>query len=81
MVVSSSSSRYVARNFWVDVKNGNSYQVQVEVPTPQMNSPGQLEMVSLAEVNPELNLMIRDVARRPGQPCRVKSTEPAVNAT
>ena len=63
VVVSSSSSRYVARNFWVDAKNGNSYQVQVEVPTPQMNSPGQLETVSLAEVNPELNLMIRDVAR------------------
>ncbi len=62
-VVSSSSSRYVARNFWVDAKNGNSYQVQVEVPTPQMNSPGQLETVSLAEVNPGLNLMIRDVAR------------------
>jgi multidrug efflux pump subunit AcrB len=40
VVVSSSSSRYVARNFWVDAKNGNSYQVQVEVPTPQMNSPG-----------------------------------------
>ncbi len=63
VVVSSSSSRYVARNFWVDAKNGNSYQVQVEVPTPQMNSPAQLETVSLAEVNPELNLMIRDVAR------------------
>ena len=44
-------------------KNGISYQVQVEVPTPQMNSPAQLETVSLAEVNPELNLMIRDVAR------------------
>ncbi len=63
VVVSSSSSRYVARNFWVDTKNGNSYQVQVEVPTAQMNSPGQLETVSLAEVNPELNLMIRDMAR------------------
>jgi multidrug efflux pump subunit AcrB len=63
VVVSSSSSRYVARNFWVDAKNGNSYQVQVEVPTSQMNSPGQLETVSLAEVNPGLNLMIRDVAR------------------
>jgi multidrug efflux pump subunit AcrB len=62
-VVSSSSSRYVSRNFWVDTKNGNDYQVQVEVPTPQMNSPAQLETVSLAEVNPGLNLMIRDVAR------------------
>jgi multidrug efflux pump subunit AcrB len=63
VVVSSSSSRYVARNFWVDAKNGNSYQVQVEVPTPQMNSSAQLETVSLAEVSPALNLMIRDMAR------------------
>ena len=63
VVVASSSSRYVARNFWVDPKNGISYQVQVEVPTPRMNSPAQLETVSLAEVNPDLNLMIRDVAR------------------
>jgi multidrug efflux pump subunit AcrB len=63
VVVTSSSSRYVARNFWVDPKNGTSYQVQVEVPTPRMDSPAQLETVSLAEVNPALNLMIRDVAR------------------
>jgi len=63
VVVTSSSSRYVARNFWVDAKNGFSYQVQVEVPTPQMNSSVQLETISLAKVNPDLNLMIRDVAR------------------
>jgi multidrug efflux pump subunit AcrB len=63
VVVTSSSSRYVARNFWVDTKNGNSYQVQVEVPTPQMNSPVQLETVSLAQVNPDLNLLLRDVAK------------------
>jgi multidrug efflux pump subunit AcrB len=63
VVVVSSSSRYVARNFWVDPKNGTSYQVQIQVPTQQMNSSAQLETVSLAEVNPDLNLMIRDVAR------------------
>jgi multidrug efflux pump subunit AcrB len=62
-LVSSNSSRYISRNFWVDTKNGNSYQVQVEIPTAQMNAPAQLETVSLAEVNPALNLMIRDVAR------------------
>jgi multidrug efflux pump subunit AcrB len=63
VLVSSNSSRYVTRIFWVDVKNGNSYQVQVEIPTPQMNAPAQLETVSLAKVDPALNLMIRDVAR------------------
>src|SRR4029077_1166129 len=56
VVVRSSSSRYVARNFWTDPKNGVSYQVQVEVPTSQMNSPEQLETISLRMVNPELNL-------------------------
>jgi multidrug efflux pump subunit AcrB len=63
VVVSSSSSRYVARNFWTDPENGISYQVQVEVPTPRMDSPAQLETVSLAMVDPGLNLMVRDVAR------------------
>jgi multidrug efflux pump subunit AcrB len=63
VVVTSSSSRYIARNFWVDPKNGVSYQVQVEVPRQQMNSPAQLETVSLQMVDPDLNLMVRDVAR------------------
>jgi multidrug efflux pump subunit AcrB len=63
VVVSSSSSRYVARNYWIDTKSGVSYQVQVEVATPEMNSPAQLETVSLRMVNPDLNLMVRDVAR------------------
>lgn len=62
VVVSSSSSRYVARNFWTDPKNGVSYQVQVEIPQQQMNSPAQLETISLAKVNADLNLMIRDGA-------------------
>ncbi len=63
VVVTSSSSRYIVRNFWVDRKSGQSYQVQVEVPTPQMNAPAQLETVALSEVSPDLNMMIRDVAR------------------
>ena len=33
------------------------------VPTPRMNSPAQLETVPLRMVNPNLNLMIRDVAK------------------
>ena len=81
VVVSSSSSRYVSRNFWVDVKNGNSYQVQVEVPTPQMNSPVQLETVPLSEVDPSLNLLIRDVARVGQGTMPGRSTAPAASAT
>jgi multidrug efflux pump subunit AcrB len=63
VVVVSSSSRYIVRNFWLDTKGGVSYQVQVEVPTPRMDSPAQLETVPLSMVNPDLNLLIRDVAK------------------
>ena len=63
VVVAASSSRYIARNYWLDPKTGIDYQVQVQVPAPRMNSPAQVETVSLRMVNPDLNLMIRDVAR------------------
>jgi multidrug efflux pump subunit AcrB len=63
VVVTTSSSRYVARNYWRDPKTGIDYQVEVLVPTPRMNSPQQVETVPLRMVNPDLNLMIRDVAR------------------
>ena len=63
VVVTTSSSRYVARNYWRDPKTGIDYQVEVLVPTPRMNSPEQVETVPLAIVDPELNLMVRDVAK------------------
>jgi multidrug efflux pump subunit AcrB len=63
VVVASSSSRYIARNYWLDPESGIDYQVQVEVPTQRMNSPQQVKTVPLRMVDPDLNLMIRDVAR------------------
>jgi multidrug efflux pump subunit AcrB len=63
VVVATSSSRYVARNYWADPKTGIDYQVEVLVPAPRMNSPEQVETVPLGMVNPDLNLMIRDVAK------------------
>jgi multidrug efflux pump subunit AcrB len=33
------------------------------VPTPRMNSPGQAETLPLRMVNPDLNLLVRDVAK------------------
>jgi multidrug efflux pump subunit AcrB len=63
VVVATSSSRYVARNFWRDPKSGIDYQVEVMVPTPRMNSPEQVETLPLRMVSPDLNLMIRDVAK------------------
>ena len=38
ILVSTSSSRYVARNYWRDPKSGIDYQVEVMVPTRRMNS-------------------------------------------
>jgi multidrug efflux pump subunit AcrB len=63
VVVTTSSSRYVARNYWRDPNTGIDYQVEVMVPQPRMNAPGQLETVPLQMVDPNLNLMIRDVAK------------------
>jgi multidrug efflux pump subunit AcrB len=63
VVVTTSSSRYVARNYWRDPNTGIDYQVEVLVPTPQMNSLQQVETIPLRMVNPDLNLLIRDVAK------------------
>ena len=63
VVVTTSSSRYIARNYWADPKTGIDYQVEVLVPAPRMNSPGQVETVPLRMVDPNLNLLVRDVAK------------------
>ncbi len=62
ILVTTSSSRMLARNFWQDPKTGVSYQVQVQVPTERMNSSTQVETVPLSRVTPGRNLMVRDVA-------------------
>ena len=38
VLVTTSSSRMVARNYWQDPKSGVSYQVQVQVPVQRMDS-------------------------------------------
>ena len=63
VLVTTSSSRMVARNYWQDPKSGVSYQVQVQVPVQRMDSAMQIETVPLERLAPGLNLMLRDVAR------------------
>ncbi len=63
VLVATSSSRMVARNYWQDPHSGVSYQVQIEVPTLRMNSPAEAETIPLEEVDPGVNLMVRDVAQ------------------
>ncbi len=62
LLVGTSSSRYVVRNYWRDPKSGVNYQVQVQVPTQRMDRPQQVETLPIEKVSSESNLMIRDVA-------------------
>ncbi|MBM4072257.1 MAG: efflux RND transporter permease subunit [Planctomycetes bacterium] len=62
LVVATSSSRLVARNYWQDPRSGVSYQVQVQVPVQRMTKTTQVETLSLEQSGPQSNLMIRDVA-------------------
>ena len=62
VLVTTSSSRMVARNFWQDPRSGVSYQVQVQVPTQRMDSTTKVETIPLEPITPSVNLMLRDVA-------------------
>jgi multidrug efflux pump subunit AcrB len=63
VLVSTSSSRMVARNFWQDPRSGVSYQVQVQVPVQRMDSPDQVKTIPLEPGGAGTNLMVRDVAQ------------------
>jgi multidrug efflux pump subunit AcrB len=62
LLVGTSSSRYVIRNYWRDPKSGVDYQVQIQVPTQRMNRPQQVENLPISKVNSDSNLLVRDVA-------------------
>lgn len=62
ILVSTSSSRYTARNYWRDPKTGIDYQVEVLVPTRRMNSPRQVETIPVRQVVSGPNVLVRDVA-------------------
>jgi multidrug efflux pump subunit AcrB len=63
VLVATNSSRYAARNYWRDMKSGVDYQVEVLVPTRRMDSAQQVETLPIREVNANLKLLVRDVAR------------------
>jgi multidrug efflux pump subunit AcrB len=63
VLVATSSSRMVARNYWQDPKSGVSYQVQVQVPSQRMEAPFEVGTVPLLQGDNGTNLMVRDVAR------------------
>jgi multidrug efflux pump subunit AcrB len=63
VLVATSSSRMLDRNYWIDTKLGASYQVQVQTPIQRMTSEDQIRTIPVELVTPDLNLMVRDVAR------------------
>jgi multidrug efflux pump subunit AcrB len=78
LIAATYSSRYTTRIYWRDDISGNSYQVQVQVPPPQMTSATDVELVPLtagtnrqtaaakaadSPSNPTPPLLLRDVAR------------------
>jgi multidrug efflux pump subunit AcrB len=78
VIVATSSSRFIALNYWQDPRTGFDYQVEVLVPTARMTSAAEVETLPLAPVSDVTNLMVRDVAdvrpgRMPGQIDRASS--------
>ena len=63
LLVGTSSSRYVTKNYWRDPHSGVDYQVQVQVAGPRMNRPEHVETLPLEQATPDANLLIRDVAK------------------
>jgi multidrug efflux pump subunit AcrB len=49
LVAATSSSRFTAKNLWLDSKKGFAYQVQVQIPEYQMQSIADLKNVPLVQ--------------------------------
>jgi multidrug efflux pump subunit AcrB len=62
LVAATSSSRYVVPNYWADLDSGNGYQVQVQIPTPRMDSAEQVGLVPVKQTSSG-QLLLRDVAK------------------
>jgi multidrug efflux pump subunit AcrB len=72
IVMATASTRFANLNYWVDVKTGFDYLVQVQVPPLQIEKAEDVGILPIQAVNPEVNLLIRDVASvrrglRPGE--------------
>ncbi len=65
VVTATSSSRFVVPNYWPDPKTGIGYQVQVEIPQPQLDSIEDLGAVPIQRgsgIHAGQSLLLRDVA-------------------
>ena len=72
LVMATASTRFASLNYWVDVKTGFDYLVQLQIPPMRLDKPEDIETLPLESINPLVNLMVRDVATvrqgvRPGE--------------
>ncbi len=72
LVMATSSTRFTDLNYWIDVKTGFDYLVEVLMPPTAMVRAEDVEVLPIEQVNPLVNLMVRDVATvrestRPGE--------------
>ena len=72
LVMATASTRFASLNYWIDVKTGFDYLVQLQIPPLRIEKPEDIETLPVSSVNPLVNLMIRDVATvrrgvRPGE--------------
>jgi len=58
-----SSSRFVAPNYWADPRTGIAFQVQVQVPQPQMTSLEDLRVIPVPGSGTTATPMLGDLAR------------------
>jgi multidrug efflux pump subunit AcrB len=63
IVLGTSSTRFTAVNYWIDVKTGFDYLVEILVPPGRLTKPEDIEELPIEQVNPLVNLLIRDVAK------------------
>ena len=71
LLSATSSSRYLALNYWGELSSGNGFQVQVQVPPPRMNSAQEVGQIPVKQT-PDKQVLLRDVAgvsegTRPGE--------------
>jgi len=63
LVMSTSSTRFTNLNYWINVKTGFDYLVQIQVPPLRMDKPQDIEELPLEPINPDVPLMVRDVLK------------------
>lgn len=62
VVAATSSTRFLAQNYWPDPKTGIGYQVQVEIPQPTMTQPEDLSTIPVNYRDGQ-QVLLRDVAQ------------------